>query len=127
MMILASGTNPHSTGPIRKPLHAASAGLRAAIWLAIVLWIVAAPARLSCAADAERPAATAAMPFVDYLATWKIDRASRAVLEEPTGWSPAKQEIAVKVLAARRHPTGAGLSREGRWTCDVRRDGAAAG
>ena len=103
MMILASGTNPHSTGPIRKPFHVASADLRAAIWLWIVLWlvlwIVAAPARHSCAADAERPAATAAMPFVEYLATWKIDRASRAVLEEPTGWSPAKQEIAVKVLA----------------------------
>ena len=99
MMILASGTNAHSTSPIRQPFQAASAGLRAAIWLAIVLSIVAATARHSCAADAEPPAATAAMPFVDYLATWKIDRASRVGLEEPTGWSPAKQEIAVKVLA----------------------------
>ena len=103
MMILASGTNAHSTRSIRQPLQAASAGLRASIWLAIVLWgvfsIVAAPARHSCAADAEPSAATSAMPFVDYLATWKIDRASRVVLEEPTGWSPAKQEIAIKVLA----------------------------
>jgi hypothetical protein len=103
MMILASGTNAHSTRSIRQPLQVASAGLWASIWLAIVFWgvfsIVAAPARHSCAADAEPPAATASMPFVDYLATWKIDRASRVVLEEPTGWSPAKQEIAIKVLA----------------------------
>ena len=74
MMILASGTNAHSTRSIRHPFQAASAGLRASIWLAIVFWgvfsIVAAPARHSCAADAEPPAATAAMPFVDYLATW---------------------------------------------------------
>lgn len=35
----------------------------------------------------------------DYLATWKIDRQSRAVLEEPGAWSDAKQEASLRVLA----------------------------
>jgi hypothetical protein len=57
-----------------------------------VVWPVAA-------ADPAMPAMPATTPFADYLATWKIDRGSRAVLEEPSAWNPAKQEMAVKVLA----------------------------
>jgi hypothetical protein len=99
MMIPASGTNPHSTSPIWQPFQAASAGLRAAIWLVALLAVMASPVLQPVAADAESPTTTAATSFGDYLVTWKIDRASRAVLEDPSGWSPAKQEIAVKVLA----------------------------
>lgn len=47
-------------------------------------------------------AATGAVPassLDDYLATWKIDRQSRAVLEAPGAWSDAKQEAALRVLA----------------------------
>ena len=59
-----------------------------------------APARPSAAADQAPPTATTTIvPFIDYLATWKIDRGSRAVLEEPSPWSAAKQEIALRVLA----------------------------
>ena len=43
--------------------------------------------------------ATTATSFGDYLAIWNIDRGSRRVLEEPSAWSPAKQEAALRVLA----------------------------
>jgi len=36
--------------------------------------------------------------FADYLATWKIDRPGRAVLEEPGAWSDAKRDVALRVL-----------------------------
>jgi len=61
-----------------------------------VAWPAAAADPAMLATPATTPATT---PFADYLATWKIDRGSRAVLEEPSAWNPAKQEIAVKVLA----------------------------
>jgi hypothetical protein len=48
-------------------------------------------------ASADSPAAT--MSFADYLATWKIDRSSRAVLEERSPWNAAKQDVALRVLA----------------------------
>jgi hypothetical protein len=60
-----------------------------------VVWPVAA----ADPAMPVTPATPATTPFAGYLATWKIDRGSRAVLEEPSAWSPAKQGIAVKVLA----------------------------
>jgi hypothetical protein len=101
MMITVSLANPHPTGLIRKPLRVASASLHAAAWLAVVLLFLAAQPRRSEAADADASTSTApaATTFVDYLATWKIDRGSRSVLEEPSDWSPAKQETALKVLA----------------------------
>ena len=63
-----------------------------------VVWPVAAadPADPAMPTTPTTPATT---PFADYLATWKIDRGSRSVLEEPSAWNPAKQGIAVKVLA----------------------------
>jgi len=66
-----------------------------------VVWPVAAadPATTATPALPAMPAMPATTPFADYLATWKIDRGSRAVLEEPSAWNPAKQGIAVKVLA----------------------------
>ena len=60
-----------------------------------VVWPVAAAAPADSATPATPSATTA---FADYLASWKIDRGSRAVLEEPSAWNPAKQEMAVKVL-----------------------------
>jgi hypothetical protein len=68
----------------------------ASLWAAACLVVLTAVAWPATAADPALPATT---PFVDYLATWKIDRGSRAVLEEPSAWSPAKQEITLKVLA----------------------------
>ncbi|MFM9196882.1 MAG: hypothetical protein ACKOWG_14290 [Planctomycetia bacterium] len=57
----------------------------------------------------SRPAAAAppdvsTMSFTDYLTTWKIDRGSRAVLEEPSPWTPAKQDLALRVLARLTRP-----------------------
>ena len=63
-----------------------------------VVWPVTA-ADPALPATTALPATPATTPFADYLATWRIDRASRAVLEEPSAWNPAKQGIAVKVLA----------------------------
>ena len=58
----------------------------------------------------------AATQLVDTLATWKIDRGSRAVLEEPSDWSPAKQEVALRVLARlSRLPTNLTAA----WTADT--------
>ena len=45
------------------------------------------------------PAPAPASSLADYLSTWKIDRGSRAVLEEPAAWNDAKQEAALRVLA----------------------------
>jgi len=72
--------------------------VRTAVCLAILLAFVAVPARQPAAAEPDSATSPSATAFGDYLATWKIDRASRAVLEEPSGWSPAKQEIALKAL-----------------------------
>lgn len=70
------------------------------LWAACFL-MVAGP---SAAAQTDTPAKTearssAATSFVDYLATWGIDRGFRALLEEPSAWSLAKQEVALRVLA----------------------------
>ena len=66
-----------------------------------VVWPVAAadPADPAMPTTPTTPTTPATTPFADYLATWKIDRGSRSVLEEPSAWNPAKQGIAVKVLA----------------------------
>jgi len=61
---------------------AISACLRLVVWLGVV---------------AARPAAASSLE--DYLATWKIDRASRAVLEEQAPWGDAKQDVMLRVLA----------------------------
>jgi hypothetical protein len=99
MMFTVSHANPHSTSPIRILFRGAAVGLRDAIWHVALLAVMASPTLQSFAADPDSPTAPAAAAFGDYLVTWKIDRASRAVLEEPSAWSPAKQEIALKVLA----------------------------
>ena len=75
------------------------ASLWAAACLVALLVAVTAVVWPAAAADPAMPATPATTPFADYLVTWKIDRGSRAVLEEPSAWNPAKQEIAVKVLA----------------------------
>jgi hypothetical protein len=79
------------------------ASLWAAACLAALLVAVtgvAVPVAAADPADSATPATTSATTaFADYLASWKIDRGSRAVLEEPSAWNPAKQEMAVKVLA----------------------------
>ena len=91
--------HPDRDGSLRPVPRAVVGGL----WAAACLVALTAPARPSAAADQAPPATTTAttstVPFIDYLATWKIDRGSRAVLEEPSAWSSAKQEIALRVLA----------------------------
>lgn len=64
-------------------------------WAACLVVGVVAPT--VCSHAAEPP--SAAGSFADYLATWKIDRGSRALLEEPTAWDSVKQELACRVLA----------------------------
>ena len=72
-------------------------------WPLAAACIMAMAALPSAAMETEAPARTgatsAAASFVDYLGTWNIDRDSRAVLEEPSAWSQAKQETALRVLA----------------------------
>jgi hypothetical protein len=61
--------------------------------------------------------------FAEYLATWKIDRAARALLEEPGGWSAAKQEVALRVLGRlARIPEPLG----GRWAAAAKPIGSGA-
>ncbi len=78
-------------------------GAAGCLWATACLVALTAPARPSPAAGPAIPvtaiATATTVPLVDYLATWKIDRGSRAVLEEPSAWSPAKQAIALRVLA----------------------------
>jgi hypothetical protein len=69
------------------------------LWAVACVMALITQARPSAAADPAPPATTVTVPLIDYLATWKIDRGSRAVLEETSAWSPAKQEMALKVLA----------------------------
>ena len=69
------------------------------LWAAACVAAVVAMAAPSIAADPPIAATPATASLEDYLATWKIDRGSRAVLEESSSWSPAKQEVALKVLA----------------------------
>jgi len=81
-------------------LRAIPCGAQRCLWAVACLVAVAGP---SSAVETETPANAGGTPvaasFVDYLATWNIDRGSRAVLEEPSEWSPAKQETALRVLA----------------------------
>ena len=44
-------------------------------------------------------AAPQAEPLSTYLATWKLDRPARAVLEEPSAWNDAKLQVALRLLA----------------------------
>jgi len=96
---MSGNERSHGDGGPWAPLGGAAGYLGAAACLVAL----AAPAGPSAAADPAIPATTTATtttgPFIEYLATWKIDRGSRAVLEEPSAWSPAKQEIALRVLA----------------------------
>jgi hypothetical protein len=69
------------------------------LWTAACLAVLTVPGRPSAAADPALAAAPVTVPLVEYLATWKIDRGSLAVLEDRSAWSPAKQEMAIKVLA----------------------------
>lgn len=62
-------------------------------WRVAVLLLASACALAAAAADDAPPTA-----FAEYLATWKIDRAARAALEEPGGWSDAKRDSALRVL-----------------------------
>lgn len=93
---MSKDERPTQDGSQRPAFRAAVGGL--CVWAAALLTMTPL-AQPSAAADPSIPAAPTTAPFVDYLATWKIDRGSRAVLEEPSAWSPAKQEITLKVLA----------------------------
>jgi hypothetical protein len=79
-------------------LPAAAACLTAAAFLAAAGQSVRG--EIGAAATPTTPASNTATttPFVEYLATWKIDRGSRAVLEEPSAWNPEKQAVALRVL-----------------------------
>lgn len=116
MIIHVNRAHPHAASPIHKRLQAASSSVRAAAWLTVWLAVMTASARQAVAAEAESSTTTAATAFGDYLANWKIDRASRSLLEEPSAWSPAKQEIAVRVLA-RLTRVPANLATQ--WTADA--------
>ena len=74
--------------------------VRGCLWAAACLVAVAGTcAAVQADTQAQAGAAAAAsVSLVDYLATWNIDRDSRAVLEEPGEWSQAKQEAALRVL-----------------------------
>ena len=89
-------------GTPRTTLCPASVRCAAAVCLAALATTVppsvASDPAVPSPADSS-PAVSAAASFGDYLATWKIDRGSRAALESPSAWSPAKQELALKVLA----------------------------
>jgi hypothetical protein len=101
-------TTPECTTPDSTPRPARVAvGLTLQAAACCVAWAVAlalpdtgaadAAAVLQAAGPAE--AAVAAAPFAEYLATWKIDRDSRGVLEEPSEWTPAKLDMALRVLS----------------------------
>jgi hypothetical protein len=108
-MTIATTTLFGSTAPNpgygpRATLHFATRCLCAAGCL------LAVEGRQTAAADPALPTTTAAstspagspaatMSFAEYLATWKIDRGSRAALEERSPWTPAKQDVALRVLA----------------------------
>ena len=68
------------------------------LWAAACLAAVVTPAMHS-GAEPAGVTSGAATSFGEYLATWQIDRGSRAVLEERSDWSPAKQETVLRVLA----------------------------
>ena len=69
------------------------------LWAAVCGVVLGAVAPPTSAADPAVSASSASSSFEEYLATWKIDRSSRAVLEESSAWSSAKQEVALKVLS----------------------------
>jgi hypothetical protein len=83
--------------------------------------IAVSPGVAETETETEPPAptaatATTATSFGDYLAIWNIDRGSRRVLEEPSAWSPAKQEAALRVLARLARVPG---SRAVEWNADA--------
>jgi len=74
------------------------------LMLAVSFGVADAETETETEAQTQTPAptadpATAATSFGDYLAIWNIDRGSRRVLEEPSVWNPAKQEVTLRVLA----------------------------
>lgn len=86
--------------------------VRAGVW-AMCAGVAVVVMQDSCIAnEASSPPAS----FSDYLVTWKIDRGSRAALEEPAAWDARKQEMACRVLAriARLPATLAAA-----WTADA--------
>jgi hypothetical protein len=108
IMFGSAGQNPVCTSrpTLRVAIHclcAMGALVAVAALVALVGRQAAAvePALPSTAAAATAPADSpaATMSFADYLATWKIDRSSRAVLEERSPWNAAKQDVALRVLA----------------------------
>lgn len=106
-------TPPECTPPDRTPPDRAARAVAPVVVLTLraavccVAWAVAPALADTGAADAAAamqaaaPAETrvTATPFAEYLATWKIDRDSRAVLEEPSEWTPAKLDMALRVLS----------------------------
>ena len=78
--------------PPVEPPRQPSWARRRSIVVVVVLLTLACVLPATAADDA--PAAS----FADYLATWKIDRSGRALLEEPGDWSDAKQDMALRVL-----------------------------
>lgn len=63
--------------------------------LAVVAALIVMHAMGAASIAADR---TPAMP-ADFLATWKLDRASRAVLEQPGPWDEAKLSFCLRLLA----------------------------
>ncbi|MFM8893725.1 MAG: hypothetical protein ACKOTB_19310, partial [Planctomycetia bacterium] len=64
--------------------------------VALAGFVIAVGPALAQEPSADRPPAAAT--FAEYLVTWKIDRASRGVLEEGAEWTPAKQATALRIL-----------------------------
>ena len=94
-----------------------SSVVRQCLWAAVCLLAVAEPsAAVRADTPAQAGAAAAAVSFVDYLATWNVDRGSRAVLEEPGEWSQAKQEAALRVLG---RLTRVPANRASQWKADA--------
>ena len=86
-------------------LRAFSARLLPVAFLVLsVIWL-ACGCLAAAPGDSPEPAVGTAVPFVPpdtlraYLETLKIDRASRALLEEPAGWTAAQQQLALRVVA----------------------------
>jgi hypothetical protein len=78
-------------------------GPRSATCLAPAALALTTLAALTLAASASARGSS----LDDYLSTWQIDRAARAVLEEPAAWNEAKQAAALRVLARiARAPAG---------------------
>ena len=64
------------------------------------LLLLACPIAGGAAVAADEPAARPATETLSgYLQNWNLDRAARALLEEPSAWSDAKLQLALRVIA----------------------------